>query len=176
LPIWALQVPAVEPGVLRPPGHRGWWLVAGTTTSASMGGFPCWGCSLGVSNRYHLDWHEEGRLQPWSDQASDQLRGHTVDHTGKTRRYWLVLKEIIRAAPCFFLLRVCWHGTSKQHFRSKTFAPRSWSCLATASGSRATHGGDIPPRRVLSSKHCGPVWRKAQLTDAIVLPLLKITM
>jgi hypothetical protein len=29
----------------------------------------------------------------------DQLR----DHTGKKRRYWLVLKEIIRAAPCFFL-------------------------------------------------------------------------
>jgi hypothetical protein len=30
--------------------------------------------------------------------SNDQLR----DHTGKKRRYWLVLKEIIRAAPCFF--------------------------------------------------------------------------
>jgi hypothetical protein len=47
----------------------------------------------------------------------------------------LVLKEIIRAAPCFFLrvlCVVCWHGTSKQHFRSKNFAPRTaelaWSC------------------------------------------------
>jgi hypothetical protein len=29
---------------------------------------------------------------------------------------------------------VCWYGTSKQHFRSKKFAPRSrWSCSATAS-------------------------------------------
>jgi hypothetical protein len=31
-------------------------------------------------------------------QTQDQLR----DHTGKKRRYWLVLKEITRAAPCFF--------------------------------------------------------------------------
>jgi hypothetical protein len=32
--------------------------------------------------------------------ALDQLR----DHTGKKlRRYWLVLKEIIRDTPCFFL-------------------------------------------------------------------------
>jgi hypothetical protein len=70
----------------------------------------------------------------------DQLR----DHTGQKRRYWLVLKEIIRAAPCFFC--VCWHGTSKQYFRSKNFAPRSWwSCSATASGSRATHGGTFYP-------------------------------
>jgi hypothetical protein len=29
----------------------------------------------------------------------DQLR----DHTGQKRRYWLVLKEMIRAAPRFFL-------------------------------------------------------------------------
>jgi hypothetical protein len=36
LPIWALQVPAVEPGVLRPPAHRGWLvaLVVGIGTSA----------------------------------------------------------------------------------------------------------------------------------------------
>jgi hypothetical protein len=35
----------------------------------------------------------------------DQLR----DHTGKKRRYWLVLKEIIRAAPCFFLRVLAWY-------------------------------------------------------------------
>jgi hypothetical protein len=41
---------------------------------------------------------------------------------------------------------VCWHGTSKQHFRSKKLAPRSWwSFSATASGSRATHGGTFYP-------------------------------
>jgi hypothetical protein len=31
--------------------------------------------------------------------AVDQLR----DHTGQKAKYWLVLNEIIRAAPCFFL-------------------------------------------------------------------------
>jgi hypothetical protein len=69
----------------------------------------------------------------------------------KKRRYWLVLKEIIRPAPRFFC--VCWHGTSKQHFHSKNkFAPRSWwSCSATASGSRATHGGTIHPHPGLIS-------------------------
>jgi hypothetical protein len=30
--------------------------------------------------------------------CQDQLR----DHTGQKANYWLVLKEIIRAAPCFF--------------------------------------------------------------------------
>jgi hypothetical protein len=52
LRILALQVPAVESGVLGPPAHRGWCLVSGTSTS--MGGFPCIpcrGCGLGVSNR-----------------------------------------------------------------------------------------------------------------------------
>jgi hypothetical protein len=46
--------------------------------------------------------------------------------------------------PCF--LRVCRHVTSKQHFRSIFFAPRSWwSCSATASGSpaAAARAGDI---------------------------------
>jgi hypothetical protein len=37
--------------------------------------------------------------------AAGQLR----DHTGKKRRYWLVLKEIIRAVPCFFLRVLAWH-------------------------------------------------------------------
>jgi hypothetical protein len=36
---------------------------------------------------------------------NDQLR----DHTGQKRRYWLVLKEIIRAAPCFFLHVLAWY-------------------------------------------------------------------
>ena len=31
------------------------------------------------------------------------------DHTGQKRRYWLVLKEIIRAAPCFFLHVLAWY-------------------------------------------------------------------
>jgi hypothetical protein len=37
--------------------------------------------------------------------STDQLRGHT----GKKQRYWLVLKEIIRAAPCFFLRVLEWY-------------------------------------------------------------------
>jgi hypothetical protein len=97
------------------------------------------------------------------------------------------LKEIIRAVPFFFC--VCWNGTSKQHFRPKNFAPRSWKLVAPLvvllsdckrqSSNRATHGGTFYPhpwllssdfsRRVLSSKHCGSVWRQAQLTDAIGL-------
>jgi hypothetical protein len=57
------------------------------------------------------------------------------------------------------------------------------SCSATASGSRATtHGGTfdilpppltsferLQPGSALGSKHCGPVWRQSQLTDAIGL-------
>jgi hypothetical protein len=39
LPIWALQVPAVEPGVLRPPGRPSRLAVAAGITT-SMGGFP----------------------------------------------------------------------------------------------------------------------------------------
>jgi hypothetical protein len=35
----------------------------------------------------------------------DQLR----DHTGQKAKYWLVLKEIIRAAPCFFLRVLAWY-------------------------------------------------------------------
>jgi hypothetical protein len=41
----------------------------------------------------------------FSLQAQDQLR----DHTGQKRRYWLVLKEIIRASPCFFLRVLAWY-------------------------------------------------------------------
>jgi hypothetical protein len=33
----------------------------------------------------------------------DQLR----DHTGKKRKYWLALKEVMRAAPRLFCVR--WH-------------------------------------------------------------------
>jgi hypothetical protein len=36
---------------------------------------------------------------------NDQLR----DHTGKKAKYWLILKEIIRAAPCFFLRVLAWY-------------------------------------------------------------------
>jgi hypothetical protein len=46
-------------------------------------------------------------------------------------KYRLVLKQAMRAAPVFFGVR--WHGTCKQHFRSKIFEPRNWwSCLAPA--------------------------------------------
>ena len=38
-------------------------------------------------------------------QPADQLR----DHTGKKAKYWLILKEIIRAAPCFFLRVLAWY-------------------------------------------------------------------
>jgi hypothetical protein len=84
-------------------------------------------------------------------------------------------------APFFFCM--CWHGTSKQHFRSKKIAPRSWwFCSATASGSRGqssnSRGGIPPPTPdffpavlagefLVVSTHCGPVWRQAELTDAI---------
>jgi hypothetical protein len=61
LRILALQVPAVESGVLRPPAHRGWWLVAGITTS--KGGFPCWGCGLGVSKRQYNFTYPQGRCR-----------------------------------------------------------------------------------------------------------------
>ena len=37
--------------------------------------------------------------------AIDQLR----DHTGQKAKYWLILKEIIRAAPCFFLRVLAWY-------------------------------------------------------------------
>jgi hypothetical protein len=44
--------------------------------------------------------------QPQLQHATrDQLR----DHTGQKRRYWLVLKEIIRAAPCYFLPVLAWY-------------------------------------------------------------------
>jgi hypothetical protein len=58
--------------------------------------------------------------------------GQLRDHTGKKRRYWLVLKQLMRSAPRFFRFLVCVgmaHGTCKRHFRSKKIAPRSWwSC------------------------------------------------
>jgi hypothetical protein len=52
-------------------------------------------------------WPLRPLLQPAAPRrrALDQLR----DHTGKKRRYWLVLKEIIRAAPCFFLHVLAWY-------------------------------------------------------------------
>jgi hypothetical protein len=79
---------------------------------------------------------------PHPRHRADQLR----DHTGKKRRYWLVLKEISNTRRPLFFFCVCWHGASKQHFRSKKFAPRRWwSCSETASGSRATHGGTFHP-------------------------------
>jgi hypothetical protein len=135
-----------------------------------------------------------------SMRPSDQLR----DHTGQKRRYWLVCRFKGNNTRRHLLFSACVGVgmvlvTSKQHFRfpygnRRHFAPRNWwSCSATASGSRATHGGrgDVLPqpqpqppsplgpdffraisageRGVLSSKRRGPVWRQAQLTDAIGL-------
>jgi hypothetical protein len=63
--------------------------------------------------------------------------------------YWLVIKEIIRAATCFLFVSAC-VGMAlvvKQNFRWKISAPRSWwSWSATAKGSLATHGGTFHPR------------------------------
>jgi hypothetical protein len=47
----------------------------------------------------------EGATACHGEDRRDQLR----DHTGQKRRYWLVLKEIIRAAPCFFLRVLAWY-------------------------------------------------------------------
>jgi hypothetical protein len=43
--------------------------------------------------------HQRCQLLP------DQLH----DHTGQKAKYWLILKEIIRAAPCFFLRVLAWY-------------------------------------------------------------------
>jgi hypothetical protein len=69
-----------------------------------------------------------------------------------------------QCAPRPVFLRVCRHVTSKQHFRSKKIAPRSWwSCSATASGSPAARAGDTgahptaPPHdifRAISAGEC----------------------
>jgi hypothetical protein len=51
-------------------------LVAGITTS--MGGFPCWGCGLGVSNRYHLDYVQTpGFSFPVGEEPVPASRGHS---------------------------------------------------------------------------------------------------
>jgi hypothetical protein len=47
----------------------------------------------------------DGRPYNYNISYIDQLR----DHTGQKRRYWLVLKETIRAAPCFFLHVLAWY-------------------------------------------------------------------
>jgi hypothetical protein len=48
-----------------------------------------------------------------------------------------------QCAPRPVFLRMCRHVTSKQHLRSKNFAPRSWwSCSATASGSPAASSSE----------------------------------
>jgi hypothetical protein len=44
-------------------------------------------------------------LGPRPPTAADQLR----DQRSQKARYWLVLKEIIRAAPCFFLRVLAWY-------------------------------------------------------------------
>jgi hypothetical protein len=88
-----------------------------------------WGLPMGQRGRPLQHWHSGTS----SSAISDQLR----DHTGKKRKYWLVLTEVMRAAPRVFVC-VRWHGTCKQHLRSplekrKNSVPRSWwSCSAPA--------------------------------------------
>jgi hypothetical protein len=48
-PIWALQVPAVEPGVLSPAAHRGWWLVQAPRREPPRAGGAVWGSQIGAS-------------------------------------------------------------------------------------------------------------------------------
>jgi hypothetical protein len=93
----------------------------------------------------------------------DQLRDHTsyrmqhtgyrIQDTGKKRRYWLVLKEIVRAARCPLFFSSCVGMvlviTSKQHFRSKISrrefggpAQRLSDCKRQSSNSR---GNILPP-------------------------------
>jgi hypothetical protein len=45
---------------------------------------------------------------------SGELQGFIIQqmmpsHTGQKAKYWLILKEIIRAAPCFFLRVLAWY-------------------------------------------------------------------
>jgi hypothetical protein len=60
-----------------------------------------WGGAISISSHQALELELRWVLLL----GPDQLR----DHTGKKRRYWLVLKEIIRAAPCFFLRVLAWY-------------------------------------------------------------------
>jgi hypothetical protein len=94
--------------------------------------------------------------------------------------------------PVFFGVR--WHGTCKQHFRSKISEPRSWwpCSAAPASGSRGAKVGERwhdfrPPLPsfswwVLSSSHWDHMCRYAvkmnslALLGPVVLPLLEFTM
>jgi hypothetical protein len=114
------------------------------------------------------------------------------DHTGKTRRYWVVLKEIIRAAPCFFC--VCWHSTRKQHFRSFFFRAAELvvllsDCKRQSSNSR---GNKVPPPPLTSFERfqisageclvvstvalCGAKPNSLTSLGSVGLPLLEITM
>jgi hypothetical protein len=76
----------------RAPTSRGSWLAAAR-------GPWCVSYSVLCTPRFDLNTRDQGAFR------LDQLR----DHTGQKRRYWLVLKEIIRAAPCFFLRVLAWH-------------------------------------------------------------------
>jgi hypothetical protein len=56
-------------------------------------------CACGSGRRAVID----------SSQAGPAARSAIIQATGQKRRYWLVLKEIIRAAPCFFLHVLAWY-------------------------------------------------------------------
>jgi hypothetical protein len=99
-----------------------------------------------------------------------------------------------QCAPRPVFSRVCRHVTSKQHFRSIFFAPRSWwSCSATARGSPAARAGDTGAHptpaldffRAISAggcllvstvTPCGAKPNSQTPLGSVVLPLLKIAM
>jgi hypothetical protein len=79
------------------------------------------GTDIGIGGLYGAQWIPMGR---WGVVAGPRVAFEKGN-----------LDEVHREAPFFVVVR--WHGTCKQHFRSKIFAPRSWwSCSAPASFSR----------------------------------------
>jgi hypothetical protein len=74
-------------------GGRGRGAASGTRNRPPFRGLP--------SSHPHP--HHEPHEAPWLTSCA------ITQHTGQKRRYWLVLKEIIRAAPCFFLHVLAWY-------------------------------------------------------------------
>jgi hypothetical protein len=87
-----------------------------------------WGLPMGQRGRPLQHWHSGTS----SSAISDQLR----DHTGKKRKYWLVLTEVMRAAPRVFVC-VRWHGTCKQHLRSPLEKLRAAKLVVLLSAQRS---------------------------------------
>jgi hypothetical protein len=116
----------------------------------------------------------------------DQLR----DHTGQKARCWLVLKEIIRAAPCFFC--VCWHGalvnniSARINSRREAGGPaqRLQAAVEQLTGEhstptldffRAISAGECLCILVSTVALCGAKLNSLAPLGSVGLPLLKIT-